>query len=86
MVKKFKFRAGIANCSEYLELIQLVLDDEASKNQDLYLKRHFRICPDCLNHLKLDKEVKKAIRLKLSNKTVPADLVDSIKNKIAKSA
>jgi anti-sigma factor (TIGR02949 family) len=67
-------------------LIQLVLDGEASKEQDLYLKRHFKICPDCLGKLKLDKEVKKAIRLKLANKNVPSALVDSIKLKIAKSA
>lgn len=77
---------GIASCSEYIELIQLVLDDEASTDEDLYLSRHLKICPECLEKLKLDKEVKKAIQLKLENKAVPSTLVDSIKTIINKSA
>jgi len=85
-LRKVAFQSGIANCTEYLELIQLVIDNESTRAQEVYLNRHLKICSKCLEELNLDKEVKKAIRLKLEYKQVPLDLVASIKTKIAQSA
>lgn len=81
-----KFRTGMAKCTEYLDLVQLVLDGQASRSQEIYLKRHLNICLKCLEHFKLDQEIKKLVQLKLASKDVPEGLADAIKTKIAKSA
>lgn len=88
-LKKFignvALQAGMASCSEYLELIQLVIDNESTKVQEGYLRRHMRHCTKCLEKFELDEELKKAIRMKLENREVPPKLAESIKTKITNS-
>jgi len=81
-----KLRTGVAKCTEYLDLIDLVLDGEAQRSQEVYLKRHLKMCLKCLERYNLDQELKKLIQLKLASKEVPTGLADAIKTKIAKSA
>lgn len=81
-----KFRTGMAKCTDYVDLVQLVLDGEASRSQEVYLKRHLKMCLKCLEHYKLDQEIRKLVQLKLASKEVPEGLADTIRTKIAKSA
>ncbi|MEP3388269.1 MAG: zf-HC2 domain-containing protein [Reichenbachiella sp.] len=76
----------MAKCTEYVDLVQLVLDGEASRSQEVYLKRHLKMCLKCLEHYKLDQEIRKLVQLKLASKEVPEGLADTIRTKIAKSA
>lgn len=86
LVREMKFRTGMANCQEYLELIELVIDGEATRSQEVYLKRHMKMCLKCLERYNLDRELKKVLQLKLASKEVPEGLAESIRIKIAKSA
>lgn len=81
-----KLRTGTAKCTEYLELVSLVLDGQANKSQEVYLKRHLKMCLKCLEKFNLDQEIKKLLQLKLASKDVPDGLANEIKDKIAKSA
>lgn len=75
----------MAKCSDYKELIELVIDNEASRSQEVYLNRHMKMCLQCLDKFNVDRELKKAIKLRLQNKKVPAGLADSIREKINNS-
>lgn len=86
LVHGMKFRTGMANCQEYLELIELVIDGEATRSQEKYLNRHMKMCLKCLERFNLDRELKKVLQLKLASKEVPEGLAESIRTKIAKSA
>lgn len=77
---------GMAKCSDYLELIHNVIDNESSISEEVYLRRHLKMCLKCLDQLNLEKELKEALQLKLENKEVPAGLADSILERIPKSA
>ncbi len=77
---------GIADCSDYGRLIQLVVDNEASKIEEGYLRKHLNSCMKCLDVFEIDKELKKVIKLRLENISVPSDLAETIKNKINLSA
>ncbi|MFY0625203.1 MAG: hypothetical protein JXR07_02830 [Reichenbachiella sp.] len=81
-----KFRTGMAKCTEYLEMIQNVVDNESSRKEEVYLRRHLKMCLKCLDKLNLDVELKKALQHKLKNQPVPAGLADSIRKKISSSA
>ena len=76
----------MAKCTEYIDLIQLVIDGEAQRSEEVYLKRHLNICLKCLEKYNLDQELKKVLQLKLASKEVPIGLAESIRSKIAKSA
>ena len=66
-----------------LELIHLVLDSEASSEQESYLAEHLEMCIQCLENYNLEREIRTALRTRLENKKVPLDLINTIKNKIS---
>jgi len=75
----------IEKCSESEEcsqLLQLVLDGEATREQEDKFFKHIDTCMHCLNGYELEKSIRKLIKSKIKKQTVPADLVDSIKMKI----
>ncbi|MEQ9424461.1 MAG: anti-sigma factor [Cyclobacteriaceae bacterium] len=82
----FMSNNGCPESEKCLEIIRLVLDDEASNTQMDYLKDHIEMCMQCLDNFNVEKEIKQALREKLERKAVPQDLIDSIKTKIAKVA
>ncbi|MFY0654181.1 MAG: zf-HC2 domain-containing protein [Cyclobacteriaceae bacterium] len=72
----------MADCSEYKELIQLVIDDEATKKEEAYLRRHLKMCLQCLDQYKIDQELKEVLRLKLQKLEVPEGLAETIRGKL----
>ena len=66
-----------------LELIHLVLDSEASSEQENYLTEHLEMCIQCLENYNIEKEIRTALRNRLENKKVPIDLISIIKDKIS---
>lgn len=75
----------LEKCSESEEcnqLLQLVLDGEATSDQEDKFLNHIDHCIYCLNGYEMEKSIRKLIKSKIKKQTVPADLVDSIKLKI----
>ncbi|WP_139280994.1 hypothetical protein [Reichenbachiella agariperforans] len=75
----------MAKCSDYIALIHDVIDNQSSPAQEVYLRRHLKLCLKCVDKLNLEQELKKAIQHKMTNKEVPAGLAESIRSKIEKS-
>ena len=73
---------GMADCSEYKELIQLVIDGEASGREESYLRKHLNMCLKCLDSYEIDKELKEILKLKLQQKEVPIGLAETIRSKL----
>lgn len=86
LIRNIKLRAGLADCSDYLEIIQAIVDNEISPEDEVHLRRHLKMCLKCLDQLNLDRELKKSLQEKLQNREVPSDLADSILEEISKSA
>lgn len=84
-LNKLKFRNGKADCAEYFDLVQVVLDNESTPEQETYLRRHLDRCLKCLNHVTLEEELKEALRQKTKYHEVQAGLAESIREKIAQS-
>tara|TARA_R110000868_G_scaffold306848_1_gene568276 strand:+ start:585 stop:821 length:237 start_codon:yes stop_codon:yes gene_type:complete len=74
--------AGMADCSAYKELIQLVLDNESSTKEEAYLRMHLKMCLKCLSQYEIDKELKEVLKLKLEKKQVPVGLSETIRSKL----
>lgn len=75
----------MAKCSDYANIVQDIIDNRSSRAQEIYIKRHFKICLKCLDELNLEKELKKAVQHRITNQEVPAGLADSIRKKITQS-
>ena len=86
LLNKIKYKTGRADCSEYFDLVQIVLDNESTPEQDAYLRRHMKRCLACFEYVNLEKELAEALKQKLERKEVPEGLADSIREKISNSA
>ena len=64
------------NCKE---LLQLIVDGQASQSQETYFKEHICECMSCLESYNLDSAVKKALMDKCRDKKAPKDLIHSIR-------
>jgi anti-sigma factor (TIGR02949 family) len=73
------------NCSnqrECLEMLQLILDGEATPEQKANFTMHINDCLPCFQHYHFDQAIKELLKLKCTH-DAPTDLITSIKNKIS---
>jgi len=85
-IRDFRKSFGMSDCSEYAKLIQLVVDNEATKSEEAYLRKHLENCIRCLELFEVDTALKEALKLRLENKEVPTGLAQAIKDKIKELA
>lgn len=69
-----------------LDILNMVLDGEATEEQKTYLNEHIDACLPCLDDYNLEKEIKNLLQSKCSKVDVPAGLAEAIKSKLAEKA
>lgn len=74
-----------SDCREFLEILHLMLDNEATKEQVELLRAHLSKDEGCLQTYQLEKEIRMLIKEKLIMQPVPPDLVQNIRKKIFRS-
>ncbi|MGK7395927.1 MAG: anti-sigma factor [Candidatus Cyclobacteriaceae bacterium M3_2C_046] len=67
-------------------LLQLILDGEATEEQENFFHEHVDKCVYCFNSFKVEKSIRDLIKSKIKKEEVPIDLVESIKLKIKGTA
>ncbi|MEQ9306717.1 MAG: anti-sigma factor [Marinoscillum sp.] len=83
------FEKGSNGCVEFkkcLEILHLLLDNEATPNQEDYLNAHIEKCMYCFEQYEVEKQIRELLRTKLANQTVPPDLAQAIRVKVFQSA
>lgn len=73
------------NLEECIQMLNLLLDNEATPEEEAYMKAHVDSCAHCFKQLELEKEFRVMIRSRLQHKEVPDDLITLIRNKISYS-
>ncbi len=68
-----------------MEMLQSILDGEATPDQKNYFKQHMDHCMPCYKEYNLDMAIKELLQTKCGG-TCPEDLVAQIKSKINSSA
>lgn len=76
---------GKIDCKSFVQLIQLIADDEATAEQKREFKRHFDKCKHCADHYDIEESTIEFIKSKLCECKVnaPKGLINDIKQKIA---
>ncbi|MEQ9592594.1 MAG: anti-sigma factor [Cyclobacteriaceae bacterium] len=65
-----------------LEMLQVILDGDASKDQQEYFASHMEECMPCYKNHQLDLQIRALIKSKCCGGNVPADLIDKIKSQV----
>jgi len=76
-----KLKDDCANKHDCLEMLQLILDGEATLEQKANFKLHIDDCLPCFQHYHFDQAIKELLKLKCTSQA-PSDLVESIKSKL----
>jgi anti-sigma factor (TIGR02949 family) len=73
------------NKRECFEMLQLILDGEASPRQkEIFLQEHLEDCMPCYRNYHLEVAIRQLLRTKCVH-TAPPDLVEDIKRKVAQN-
>ena len=70
------------NC---VEMLQLILDGEATSEQQAYFKSHMDICMPCFKSYSLDMMIKELLKSRCCHDAVPSELVEQIKIQISQN-
>lgn len=68
-----------------MEMLQFILDGEATNEQRDYFKSHMDHCMPCFKSYELDMAIKELLKTKCCGGEAPTDLVIQIKSQIAQS-
>ncbi len=69
-------------CKTCLEILELIVDNEATKEDEKFFMDHIDKCLPCFDHYELEKEIKELVRKKIARVPVPEDLALQIKSQI----
>lgn len=78
----FKKPQQKATCCDCVKSLQLVVDGEASKEQEAYFMNHLDDCMPCYNSYQLEKSVKEILRSKIEKKNCPPHVIENIRTKL----
>lgn len=71
------------NCQKFVDILYLILDNEATEEQKDFFRFHIDKCAKCLEHYQIEKALWDKIKIKLDDKKCCPDcLVDTIREKI----
>lgn len=73
------------NCQDLkkcLEVLDLILDNEATLEDQVFFNEHIEECIVCFSQYNIEKQIRELIRTKVRKQPVPQELVSAIKNSI----
>ncbi|GAB4235039.1 MAG: hypothetical protein Tsb0034_09060 [Ekhidna sp.] len=73
------------SCSDFdkcLRILNLILDNEASEEQEKFFYEHIEKCMVCFAHYNVERQIRQLLKTKLNQHPVPTALADEIRGKI----
>jgi len=81
------FKPGKKTTScDCLKTLHLVIDGEATKEQEDRLMKHLAECLSCYNSFQLEQSVKQLIQNKIQKKPCPPNVLENIRAKLRQNA
>jgi mycothiol system anti-sigma-R factor len=65
-----------------MQMLEIILDDEASPDQKEYFRSHMDKCMPCFKTYEVDMTIKEMLKIKCRGEEVPKDLIDQLKDQI----
>jgi mycothiol system anti-sigma-R factor len=65
-----------------MQMLQIILDGEATPDQREYFRDHMDKCMPCFKTYEVDMTIKEMLRIKCCGDQVPKELVEQLKNQI----
>ena len=75
------------SCNDYdkcLKILNLILDEEATSEQEDFFFSHIESCIVCFSHYNVEKQIRELIKQRVQKKSVPSELALEIRTKIVR--
>ncbi|HEY5690401.1 MAG TPA: zf-HC2 domain-containing protein [Cyclobacteriaceae bacterium] len=76
------FTSSTGKKATCLEMLQTILDGDATEAQQAYFKKHMDECAPCYKTHQLDMQIKHLIKSKCCGNHVPSDLIEKNKSQV----
>jgi mycothiol system anti-sigma-R factor len=76
------FKDALGKKPSCMEMLQVIIDGDATTEQETYFKNHMDECMPCYRTYQLDMTIRALIKSKCCGNHVPEDLITRIKNQI----
>jgi anti-sigma factor (TIGR02949 family) len=70
------------SCCDCIESLHLVIDGEATKDQEDHFMSHIDDCQPCYKSFELEKSVKELLQTKIDKKSCPPQVIENIRAKL----
>ena len=74
----------MSDCQKLVDILELIIDKEATPEEENFFKTHIEGCVPCLDHYEIDEAMYQLIKDNLQKKECKAHLLDTIKSEIKK--
>ncbi len=68
-----------------IQVLHLIIDGEASDEDELYFYNHINQCLQCSQYYRLEQTIRVALRKKMKKKMAPEDFINEIRAKFKES-
>ena len=88
MARREKMKNVERPCPDHekcVHVINLVIDGEATKEEEAYFYKHVKDCLHCAQYYKLEQSIREAIRKKLEVKEAPEELIVELRRRVKDS-
>jgi anti-sigma factor (TIGR02949 family) len=75
-----------ADCEKVLRILDMIVDGESQAEEETYFFKHLETCKPCFDSHQRQKQLKDLVQGNVKRKSVPANLVSSIKALIKETA
>ena len=79
------FNSGSSKKTTCIEMLQVILDGQATIGQCEYFRLHMDQCMPCFKNYQLDIAIKEMLKTKCCGGEAPTELVSKIKSQIAQN-
>ena len=80
-----KMKQDCPNQRDCMEMLQLIVDDEATAEQkEHFLKHHLEQCIPCYRNYHLEVEIRQLLKTKCTGQA-PQDIIDTIKARVSQN-
>lgn len=72
-------------CNDFekcLKILNLMLDNEATVDQEAFFNSHIEKCMVCFAHYNIEKQLRQLIKTKVNHKAIPQELASEIRDRI----
>ncbi|KAA9333796.1 hypothetical protein [Adhaeribacter soli] len=71
--------AASDDCQKIISILEMIIDDEATSDDQTYFYKHLEECANCFEAHRHQKMLKDFLKLNVKRKDAPASLISTIK-------